>query len=123
MRPDNDQDLERIREEQAALRKRLDQLEREIAVLMTPGDVSSAPDESSAGSASIQPESTSMSSALREAKKDAVPSSRPFSVTGAQVAKKKDATPPPLLVDDGGDSGIEVGVMIAIVLGAVAAPS
>ncbi len=96
MTPHNDQDLERIREEQAALRKRLDQLEREIAVLMTQGDVSSAPDESSAGSASIQPESTSMSSALREAKKDAVPSSRPFSVTGAQVAKKKDATPPPL---------------------------
>ncbi len=91
MKPQDDQALERIREEQAALQKRLDQLEREIAALADQREASSAPDESSAGPASIQPESTSISSALTEAKKAAIPPPLPPSVTEAQAPQKEAA--------------------------------
>ena len=91
MKPQDDQALERIREEQAELKKRLAELDRDIAALVVQREASPALAETSAEPASIQPESASISSALTEAKKAAIPPPLPPSVTEAQAPQKEAA--------------------------------
>ena len=91
MKPQDDQPLERIREEQAELKKRLAELDRDIAALVVQREASPALDETSVEPASIQPESTSISRALTEAKKAAIPPPLPPPVGEAQIPKKEAA--------------------------------